>query len=522
MRTLRTSAPKEWVLRQPGGQELTLRLETGEAVTVGRDLTCDLTILDAGVSRHHATFSLEGEDLWLEDLHSQNGTFVNTERVYHTRILSGDIITLGRIPLNITARAARHEETDPLCRLSQDSLARLVHVAREFAAEKDRAMVFQRLLELALGAVKAERGVVYLWEESRNHFHPVAASPQDLFQDASRLIHASLAASIVRGNKARMIGELAHPGVGSAIATPLFAGEKALGLLYLDRITGQRSFQPADADLLYAFAWVTSSALSIFSQLSESRDSFDRLESLVSARTREIDGFRARRHEPEERSGQGGTIGTREILEDVELFLAQARTALEKSADPSPDEARGAAVDALHAARLCIEAVRRLADRHPERYEETAIERIIVQVSGLDKNRRFYTIDSGGGFTVFCDPEELLLSLRLLSESILGRPAKASAPIAVSAVPSSESGLLRLRLTRGSGDSASGGPAPAPVTAGLLAADPRQLPEQLGRRIVEERLHGGIETAPDGSWFEVHVPQPAASLGETVILPGKN
>ena len=42
MRTHRTSAPKEWVLRQPGGQELTLRLGPGETATIGRDLACDL------------------------------------------------------------------------------------------------------------------------------------------------------------------------------------------------------------------------------------------------------------------------------------------------------------------------------------------------------------------------------------------------------------------------------------------------------------------------------------------------
>ena len=52
-KTLRPSPVKEWLLRNPAGDELYLRLEPGETSAVGRDLSSDLTILDAGVSRHH-------------------------------------------------------------------------------------------------------------------------------------------------------------------------------------------------------------------------------------------------------------------------------------------------------------------------------------------------------------------------------------------------------------------------------------------------------------------------------------
>ena len=54
MRALGASGIREWILRTSSGQELTFRLEPGQSVTLGRDLTSDVPILDAGVSRHHA------------------------------------------------------------------------------------------------------------------------------------------------------------------------------------------------------------------------------------------------------------------------------------------------------------------------------------------------------------------------------------------------------------------------------------------------------------------------------------
>ncbi|MBK6317117.1 MAG: FHA domain-containing protein [Blastocatellia bacterium] len=70
------------------------RHELGPGVTtVGRSDENDIAIAEALVSRHHARFSVTGDQVELADLESANGTFVNGERLSGSRRLKpGDVI----------------------------------------------------------------------------------------------------------------------------------------------------------------------------------------------------------------------------------------------------------------------------------------------------------------------------------------------------------------------------------------------------------------------------------------------
>jgi diguanylate cyclase (GGDEF)-like protein len=63
--------------------------------TIGRSPSADLTILDEGTSREHVEILLEGERVVVRDLHSTNGTFVNSERIESAEVAEGDRVTLG-------------------------------------------------------------------------------------------------------------------------------------------------------------------------------------------------------------------------------------------------------------------------------------------------------------------------------------------------------------------------------------------------------------------------------------------
>ena len=79
-------------------QNLTLKhfFFPGETtVTVGRHPDNDIVLRDDTVSRHHAWFMTEGENLIVTDKGSKNGTIVNAMKVESARLEDGDVIRIG-------------------------------------------------------------------------------------------------------------------------------------------------------------------------------------------------------------------------------------------------------------------------------------------------------------------------------------------------------------------------------------------------------------------------------------------
>jgi pSer/pThr/pTyr-binding forkhead associated (FHA) protein len=273
------------VLRNPQGREFVVSLLPGTSVTVGRDLSVEVPILDAGVSRHHSVFTFDGEDLWLQDLHSQNGTYVNAERIHVQRVRSGDVITFGRVSLVLCQRFPRgedegegegegeragggEEEETPqsLGALSSERLVELLELVRQLAGEDPtRQHVGGRFLDLARAAARADGGALLLWDEAGRVLHPLAASPQDLFPRVSRLLSRELAASIFHERRALLLEALpgeprraldpSAPAGAGAVALPLAAGGKALAIAYLERASSRGGFQPSEVEFLSALAW---------------------------------------------------------------------------------------------------------------------------------------------------------------------------------------------------------------------------------------------------------------------------
>ena len=82
-----------------------------ETLTMGRDTTCTIQILDKGASRNHAEIFRIGEMCFIRDLTSRNGTYVNDEKVGEELLREGDRIQIGSTVLVFESSAQVRGET---------------------------------------------------------------------------------------------------------------------------------------------------------------------------------------------------------------------------------------------------------------------------------------------------------------------------------------------------------------------------------------------------------------------------
>jgi pSer/pThr/pTyr-binding forkhead associated (FHA) protein len=90
-----------------GGRQAELTIETGPdaghshragdgALRLGRSPDNDVILRDPATSGHHARLERRGDQFWLVDLGSTNGTLVNGEPIQEKELNHGDRVTLGQ------------------------------------------------------------------------------------------------------------------------------------------------------------------------------------------------------------------------------------------------------------------------------------------------------------------------------------------------------------------------------------------------------------------------------------------
>ena len=89
------------------GQEISIDRE----MLVGRHQDADLLLQAAEISRRHAALLLKDQLLWVQDLNSSNGTFVNDIRIEQEKQLhDGDIVQFASFKFSVLAPAQENND----------------------------------------------------------------------------------------------------------------------------------------------------------------------------------------------------------------------------------------------------------------------------------------------------------------------------------------------------------------------------------------------------------------------------
>ena len=92
------------VIRAGGGRAGESFALSGERLTVGRRPDSDIFLDDITVSRDHAIIVRRGQDYYIDDGGSLNGTYVNRERIESHHLSDGDELQIGKYKLAFLSR----------------------------------------------------------------------------------------------------------------------------------------------------------------------------------------------------------------------------------------------------------------------------------------------------------------------------------------------------------------------------------------------------------------------------------
>jgi serine phosphatase RsbU (regulator of sigma subunit) len=278
-------------------------LEDGEYV-IGRRSDCQIFVPDMRVSRQHARLWQDGEHWTLEDLGSNNGTFVNGVRVQHsTRIRADDEITIANNRIRVEALApavpvkmsptghpvtivdasgelirSREDSTGSgrlpqvssgllnltdqrAVRLLERKLDALTQILQASALSVDADALLDKLCESLLEVFPQAEDVGVLVEDEKTHALKVHCQRHRKTSFGAALrVPATIIQHVVSDRHGVLLGDGAADGgggapgesVGARMGAPLLYHGAQYGVVYVESKRG--GFRQEDVDLLQAIA----------------------------------------------------------------------------------------------------------------------------------------------------------------------------------------------------------------------------------------------------------------------------
>jgi Nif-specific regulatory protein len=276
-----------------------------DEVSIGREPSNAISILDASVSRRHCLIQRDAEHFKIRDLNSRNSTFVNGVPVTERVLESGDEIKIGSslfvfvLPdstptpnassvefdqtetgagstIILRKQDARYlrdlEKIKPTTRMVRD-LDVLLRISKIVNSVRGLAALEKQVLELIFEVAPADRAAILLcdqgMEEPTSIFGWDRRSGQNHAVQASRTIVAQVLAEgvAVLCNDLPSAGAFASAEsvivrhIRSVLAVPLEVFDRVIGVIYLDASNPEARFDEDHLQLLTAMGSIAAPAL---------------------------------------------------------------------------------------------------------------------------------------------------------------------------------------------------------------------------------------------------------------------
>ncbi|HYL34276.1 MAG TPA: sigma 54-interacting transcriptional regulator [Bryobacteraceae bacterium] len=282
----------------------TIVLEEDE-VSIGREPSNRVSLLDAAVSRHHCLIRREENQFKIQDLESRNSTFVNGVPVTERVLASGDEIKIGNslfvfvLPeaagdsavssvefdktdtgagttIILRKQDARYlwdlEKIKPTARMVRD-LNALLRVSKTVNSVRGLAALEKQVLELIFEVAPAERAAILLYDQGIEECSSVFGWDRRSGPNHAVQVSRTIVAQVLSEGVAVLCNDLpateafastdsvAVRHIRSVLAVPLEVFERVLGVIYLDASDPAVRFDEDHLQLLTAIGSIAASAL---------------------------------------------------------------------------------------------------------------------------------------------------------------------------------------------------------------------------------------------------------------------
>lgn len=264
-----------------------------EPVSIGRDTTCGIQILDKGASRVHSEVFRIGEMCFVRDLQSRNGSFVNDNRIEEELLRDGDRIQIGATVLVFEAGASKDEneggfefsegeseEVGSTLELRLEDLsaanvgegdgseaARLraiYRLGRILAEERDEQSLIDKVLPFVCEQLRADVGYLFTRDAQKGTIAPIGSYQKTVGRTAkvSRSIirraiqekRALLTSDAMQDTRFSAQDSILIKEIHSVICVPLSVSGDLSGVLYLATDNPGASFTEEELEQAAAMA----------------------------------------------------------------------------------------------------------------------------------------------------------------------------------------------------------------------------------------------------------------------------